>query len=280
MRRRLVVARNVLKGSLLVVLLCAALAGPGWLLDGYRGFSILAFSGFLLAAGVYVYLERIPLGILRARELPIGEAPHVHAALERLAVRARVPKPRLYLLADGHPRTLATGRGPGGAGIAVTAGALAACPPAELEGLLAHEVAHIRLRDVLVQSAAAVVAVSLLELTRAAGFLQRAALYALGPIAAALVHALLSEKREYEADALAAALCGSPHGLADALTRLEQAGELVWFEGSPATEPLYVVNPFAEEGLAAMFVTHPPVGERVRRLRGLDPGSRDAARAA
>ena len=93
----------------------------------------------------------------------------------------------------------------------------------------------------------------------------------LGPVAAAIVHLLLSPKREFAADRAAAVLCGSPHGLADALIRLEQAAELVEFRANPATEPLYTINPFAEEGLAALFVTHPPVGERVRRLRDARP---------
>ena len=102
----------------------------------------------------------------------------------------------------------------------------------------------------------------------------------LGPLAASLEHLLLSPNREFEADRLAAELCGSPHGLADALLRLEQAMGLVSFQASPATEPLYTANPFAEEGLAALFVTHPPLGERVRRLRALDPEWREKLRAA
>jgi heat shock protein HtpX len=105
-------------------------------------------------------------------------------------------------------------------------------------------------------------------------------LFVLGPLAASFVHLLLSPKREYEADRFAAELCGSPHGLADALLRLEASMELVAFEASPATEPLYTTNPFAEEGLATLFITHPPVGERVRRLRALDPDWREKLRAA
>jgi Zn-dependent protease with chaperone function len=103
---------------------------------------------------------------------------------------------------------------------------------------------------------------------------------ALGPLAAALVHLFLSPKREFLADLGAAELCNSPHGLADALIRLEQTSELVEFQASPATEPLYTINPFAEEGLAALFITHPPVAERVRRLRALDPTWREKLRAA
>ncbi|HXH95993.1 MAG TPA: M48 family metalloprotease, partial [Gaiellaceae bacterium] len=109
-------------------------------------------------------------------------------------------------------------------------------------------------------------------------WLERALLFVLGPVAAACVHLVLSPKREFEADRFAAHLCGSPHGLADALVRLEQAAELVDFQGSPATEPLFTINPFLERGLAALFVTHPPVAERVRRLRDLDPSWREKLR--
>jgi heat shock protein HtpX len=146
--------------------------------------------------------------------------------------------------------------------------------------VIAHELAHIRSRDVLVQSVAVVVAASLVELSRIGGFLSRALLFVLGPVAAALEHVLLSPKREFAADRAAAALCGSPHGLADALIRLEQAGEMVEFRANPATEPLYTVNPFAPEGLANLFSTHPPIAERVRRLRALDPDWRERLRAA
>ena len=162
----------------------------------------------------------------------------------------------------------------------MSAGLLSACTPAELEGVLAHELAHVRHRDVVVQTSVVVLAATLVELSRIGGFLERALLFILGPIAAAFVHLLLSPTREFAADRTAAALCGSPHGLADALVRLEQTSELVAFEGSPAIEPLYTINPFAEEGLAALFVTHPPVAERVRRLRESDPAWREKLRAA
>ena len=110
--------------------------------------------------------------------------------------------------------------------------------------------------------------------------LERALLFVLGPLASAFVHLLLSPRREFVADRAAAEICESPHGLADALLRLEQANELVEFRASPATEPLYTINPFDESGLAALFATHPPVGERVARLRALDPEWRDRLRAA
>ncbi len=211
---------------------------------------------------------------------PWEQAPGLHSVVERLASVARVAKPRLYLMDDGLPRALAAGRGPGGSVVAVSAGLLSATAPAELEAVLAHELAHVRHRDVIVQSSVVVLAATLLELTRIGGWFQRALLWVAGPVAAAFVHLMLSPKREFLADRAAAAICASPHPVADALVRLDQAAELVSFSGSPATEPLYTVNPFMEEGLAALFVTHPPVGERVRRLRELDPDWRDKLRAA
>jgi heat shock protein HtpX len=277
---RLVAAWNILKTWLLVAGGCAAVAAIGWPIGGYRLVSLLIFFGLLVAGAAYWYGDRVVLGMVGARELPLGEAPAVHASVAALAGLAGLPKPRLYLLSDGFPRALTAGRGPRGGAIAVSSGLLAAAPPAELEGVLAHELAHIRNRDVLVQTAAVIVAAALIETSRVGGWLQRTLLFVLGPFAAAIVHLLLSPKREFAADRAAAALCGSPHGLADALLRLEQAAELVEFRASPATEPLYTINPFAEEGLAGLFVTHPPVGERVRRLRALDPDWLDKLRAA
>jgi heat shock protein HtpX len=263
-------ARNIVKSWLLVLALVGLFAFVGWLLDGVRGLTIFAFCALLVAAGAYWTFDRVVLGMIGARELPVGEAPLLHSTVERLAARAGIVKPRLYLIPDGLPIAAATGRGVRSSALAVSTGCVAACSPAELEGVLAHEIAHVRLHDVQVQTAAAVSAAVLLETSRIGGWFERALLFVLGPIAAACVHLLVSPKRELAADRHAATLCDSPHGLADALLRLEQAAELVEFAGSPATEPLFTINPFAEHGLGALFVTHPPVEERVRRLRELD----------
>ncbi len=265
----LVALRNILKIWLLVVALAGVMALAGWALGGLRLLSIFAFAALLTALGAWLMFDRVALGMIGAREVPVGEAPLLHSTLERLAARAGVTKPRLYVVRDGIPISASAGRGRSNSAVALSAACVGACPPAELEGLLAHEVAHVRLRDTPVQTAAAVIAALLLESSRIGGFFQRTLLFALGPIAAAFVHALVSPKRELAADRLAAELCGSPHGLADALLRLEQASELVPFEGSPATEPLFTINPFAELGLGGLFGTHPPVAERVRRLRAL-----------
>ena len=277
---RLVVLRNVLKAWVLLVGACAIFALIGWGLGGYRLLSIFVFCGALLAGALYWYSDRVALGLVRARELPVGASPALHSTVERLAAVAGITKPRLYLMDDGLPRALAAGRGPRGSAVAVSTGLLTAATPAELEAVLAHELAHVRHRDVVVQTSVVVLAATLLELSRIGGWLSRVLLFFLGPLASAFVHLMLSPKREFLADGTAAAICGSPHPMADALIRLDQAAELVSFQGSPATEPLYTINPFMEVGLAALFVTHPPVGERVRRLRELDPDWREKLRAA
>lgn len=280
MGSRLLIAWNITKAWLLLIGFCGSLAGLGWLIGGFRALSIFLFCGVLAVSAVYWFADRIVLGMADARELPLAEAPAVHSALERLAARAGVPKPRLHLIRNGYPQALVAGRGPGASGLAVSSGLLGIGNAAELDGILAHELAHIRHRDVLLQTAAVLVAAILIELSRVGGFLQRWLLFVLGPVASAIVHALLSPRREFAADRAAAYLCETPHGLADALIRLEQAGELLKFEASPATEPLYTVNPFAESGLGALFDTHPPVSERIRRLRALDPDWRTKLRAA
>jgi len=272
--------RNILKAWALLLGLCAALGALGWWIDGLRVALVFGFGGLLVGFGSYWYSDRIVLGMVGARELTSGEAPPLQTIVEKLSLRARVVKPRLYVIPDSYPRALSVGRSPSSSSIAISTGLIGAPSPAELEGIVAHEIAHIRNRDVLVQTTVVVLAGSLVEFSRIGGWLSRALLYVLGPIAASFTHLMLSPRREFEADRLAAGLCESPHGLADALIGLDQASELVEFHASPATEPLYTINPFAEEGLAKLFVTHPPVGERVRRLRDLDPGWREKLRAA
>jgi heat shock protein HtpX len=276
--RGFIALRNIVKAWLLLAAVCGVLAFAGWQLGGVRVLSLFLFAGLLLVGGAYWAFDRVVLGMVGARELPVGEAPLLHSTVERLAAIAGVSKPRLYRIPNGLPLSLATGRGPRASSLAVSAGCLTACSPAELEGVLAHELAHVRHRDVAIQTAVVVLAASIVELSRIGGWLERSLLFVLGPVAAACVHLLLSPKREFEADRTAAAICGSPHGLADALLRFEQAAELVEFSASPATEPLYPFNPFIEDGLAALFVTHPPIGERVRRLRELDPEWREKLR--
>ena len=272
-------AWNVIKAWLVTVTVAGLLGLLGYVIGEVRLASIFAVAGLLLCLSMYWAADRAIMGMLGARELPEGENADLHAVVARLAARAQVVKPRLYVIDRGPPLGLAAGRGVWSSTIAFTMGLLA-LPPAEVEGVLAHELAHVRNRDIVIQTPVVLFAAALLELSRIGGFLERALLYVLGPLAAACEHVLLSPRREFLADRRAAEICESPHGLADALIRLEQAVELVEFQASPACEPLFTVNPLDEEGLPGMFVTHPPVAERVDRLRALDPGWREKIRAA
>ena len=280
MRSRLLAARNIAKASILYGALAGGLFALGWWLGGLRLGSVFLVVGLLMAATVFWYGPRVILASLGARELQLAEAPALHSTVERLALVAGVERPKLYLIVDGHPRALSVGRGAGASGIALTQGLVTLLSPAELEGVFAHELAHARHRDSLVQTPVVLIANWLVEASRIGGFLERALLFVLGPVAASIVQVFLSPKRELAADLRAAEICASPHPLADALVRIELAEELVRFEGSPVIEPLYILNPFEPVGLAAMFSTHPPVGERVSRLRALDPEWRDRLRAA
>jgi heat shock protein HtpX len=204
----------------------------GWKLGGYRVSILSAGSIVLLAAAIYTYADRIVMGMLGARELVQGEAPALYSTVERLALSAGIVKPKLYVLPDSYPRALSAGRGAGGgSGIAVSIGLMGVASPAELEGIVAHEIAHIRHRDVLLQTVVVIVAVCLVELSRVGGALQRALLFVLAPVAASFVHLMLSPRREFAADRTAAELCASPHGLADALLRLEQCSDATFCNG-------------------------------------------------
>jgi heat shock protein HtpX len=278
---RFLVALNVLKAWACLAVFALVLGFLGWRLGGYRLALLFLGSAVLLAGALYSYADRIIVGMVGAREVLPVESAALHSTVERLAARAGVVKPKLYVLPDSYPRALSGGRGAGGgSALCISVGLLGVASPAELEGIVAHELAHLKHRDVLVQTIAVVVATALVEMTRVGGAFQRGVLFVFGPVAAAFQHLLLSPKREFHADRLAAELCESPHGLADALLRLEAAMELVAFEASPATEPLYISSPFAHEGLATLFSTHPRVGERVKRLRDLDPDWREKLRAA
>jgi heat shock protein HtpX len=220
----------------------------------------------LAALAVYAYADRALLGMLGAREYALAEDPILRSTVDALSAKIGVVPPKLYLIPDPYPRALSAGRGPAGSSLAFSTGVLGALTPAELEAVIAHELAHVRRRDVLTQTSAVMLAVVLVDLSRIGGWFERALLAVLGPVASAFVHLLLSPRRELAADRLAASILGSGDALADALLKLDRASDLVSFQASPATEPLYTVNPFAEEGLSALFSTHPPLQERLRRL--------------
>ena len=241
----------------------------GWALGGPQTASVFVFCTLLAALAVYAYADRALLGMLGAREYALAEDPLLRSTVDALAAKLGVVPPKLYLIPDGYPRALAAGRGPAGSSIAVSTGLLGALTPAELEAVIAHELAHVRRRDVLDA-----------DLRRHARGRPRRPLPDRRLVrAGAAGHPRPDRSRVRPPPALAAArargrpdgvveLLGSGDGLADALLKLDRASDLVSFQASPATEPLYTVNPFAEEGLAALFVTHPPLQERLLRLTG------------
>lgn len=278
--------KNQLKTILLLGALSALLVafgaqlgrGPFWLFTGLA---------LLMNLGAYFFSDRIVLRMNGAREVPEASAPRLHAIVAELAGRAGIPKPRVFLVDEPHANAFATGRNPAHAVVAVTRGLLDLLDERELRGVLAHELAHVANRDILVASVAAGLATALSHLANAVAFSTMlggsrddgeegggaggllAVLVA--PIAATLVQLGISRSREYLADDTGARLCGEPLALAGALEKLHRGAELVPGAASPATASLFVVNPFGAmgSGLARMFSTHPPAEERIRRLRAL-----------
>ena len=263
---------NVAKASLLVVVLAAVFAGAGWLVGGVTSALLFAFCSLLAATAVYRYGDRALLGMLGARKFALAEDPTLDPLCQKIALALGVKRPELYLVPDPFPRLFAVGRGPGSSALAISAGALHSLRREELEAAVAHELAHVRRRDVLVQTFVVLFAATLVESSRVGGWFSRALLYVFAPLAAAFVHVMLSSRRELHADALAARSTGAPDDLADALLRLDRAAELVAFAANPATEPLYPIDPFEPDGIARMFKTHPPLDERVRKLRATGAG--------
>jgi heat shock protein HtpX len=254
--------------------LAGAFGGVGWLIHGETTALLFVLCALLGATGVYRFGDRALLGMLGARPFAVAEGPKLRSAVDSVAARLEVRPPQVYLIEDGFPRLFVVGRGPRSSALAVSRGCLSTLRPDELEASIAHELAHVRRRDVLVQTFVVLLAVTLVEASRMGGWLSRVLLYVFAPIAAAFVNLLLSPRRELDADALASAVTGSGHDLADALTRLESGARMVDFAASPATEPLYPVDPFEDEGLARMFKTHPALTARVARLRSLPSNGR------
>lgn len=278
---------NALKTTVLLAGLTALVLLIGQRLGGARG---LAFAGFFVVVMNFVsywFSDKIALAMHGAQPLPRHQAPWLHDMLERLSSRAGMPTPRLYLLPTATPNAFATGRSPKHAAVAVTTGLMELLDRRELEGVLAHELAHVRNRDTLIGTVAATLAGvisyaaqmlfwfggSLLSRSDddegggAAGAFSQLGLLLVAPIAATLLQLAVSRSREYGADATGAELCGEPNALANALLKLERGAQLVPYDRAPATSHLFIVNPLSGGGVMKLFSTHPPIPERVRRLR-------------
>ena len=243
----------------------------------------------------YWFSDKLALKASRARPLARGEIPELEQIAGFLAQRANVPVPRLYLIPSDQPNAFATGRNPQHAAVAVTEGLLHQLPTEEVKGVLAHEFAHISNRDILVSSIAAMVAgaisaiASILQFSMLfggadeddspLGLVGTLAAITIAPFAAMLLQLGISRQREYLADATGAQLLGHAAPLAEALSTLERGARALPMDVNPATASLYAVNPLPRQGLATLFMTHPPLAERIRRLRAMD-GERAVALAA
>jgi heat shock protein HtpX len=277
-----------LRTWLLVAGLTALLVGVGTLLGGAWLYLFVAAAIAMNVVG-YWFSDRIALAASRARKLEPHEAPEVRALAEELAHRFQVPLPRLYLIPSGQPNAFATGRNPEHAAIAVTEGLLQQLPREQVRGVLAHEFAHIRNRDVLVATIAAVIAGAISAIANIVqlsyffghddedsgplGILGTLVAIIVMPIAAMLLQLAVSRQREYLADATAARALGQGGELADALETLERETRATPMPVNPATASLYIADPLAAikgHGFAGLFSTHPPIAERVRRLRAFD----------
>jgi heat shock protein HtpX len=271
---------------LLVAGLTALLIAAGALAGGAFLYGFVALAVLMNVAG-YWFSDRIALAASRARPLPEAEAPGLYAAVRELSNRAGIPAPKLYLIPSEQPNAFATGRNPSRSVVAVTEGLLERMPPEQVRAVLAHELAHVRNRDVLVSSVAAMIAgaisaiANLLQLSflfgggddedhGPLGLIGVLATLVLAPIAAMLLQLAVSRQREYLADATAARLLGGGRPLAEALESLERGTQAAPVAVNPAFASLYIANPLPRAGLATLFSTHPPIPERVRRLRGYE----------
>jgi heat shock protein HtpX len=282
-------AGNNFKTFVFVAALTGLLLAIGYLVGGASG--LIVFAAIAVVFNFVMYWFSGPLALKMSRAVPVSpqEQPELHQMIARLAERAGVPKPAVYMTPAEQPNAFATGRNPKHAAIAVTAGIQRALGPRELEGVLAHEMAHIANRDILIASIAAMVAGAISAI---ANFLQFSLLFGgddenplgligtlatiiLAPIAAVVIQLAISRQREYVADATGAEYVGDPNPLADALETLHRTASAIPMRVNPAAEPLYIVNPLQAYAhsrggggiFAKLFSTHPPMEERVARLR-------------
>jgi heat shock protein HtpX len=279
---------NIFKTGLLLAVLTAMLVLLGGAIGGQQGMMIAFFLALAMNFVSYWFSDKIVLAAYGARPIDEAAAPRLYAIVHRLATRADIPMPRVYLIPSETPNAFATGRNPQHAVVAVTEGIMRILDEEELEGVLAHELSHVKNRDVLIATVAATLAGAITYLAHMA---QWAAMFGgrgrdddeggsnpiamillavLAPIAALLVQMAVSRSREFQADATGARVAGRPWGLAKALEKLQMANQAMpMADATPATAHLFIVNPLSGQTLMRLFSTHPPLEERIARLRAM-----------
>jgi heat shock protein HtpX len=277
---------NGIKTALLLGLLSGVLLTIGELLGGANGLVVAFGLAVVMNLGSYWFSDKIVLRMYRAQE--VGPEHPLYRIVERLTVRASLPMPKVYIIPDPSPNAFATGRNPSHAAVAATEGILKVLSEHELEGVIAHELAHVKHRDILISSVAATIAAAIMMTARMAHF---AALFGgyggrgddrdrgnnpiallatiiLAPLAAALIQMAISRSREFAADAGGAEIAGNPYGLADALRKIDAVAKRVPMDANPATAHMFIVKPFSGAGLMSLFSSHPPTEARIRALLG------------
>ncbi|MFQ6114099.1 MAG: zinc metalloprotease HtpX [bacterium] len=272
---------NAVKTAFLMALLTVLLVFFGQMVGGKNG----AMMAFIIAAGInffsYWFSDKIVLATYRAQEVTEADAPQLHSIVRRLAQRARLPMPKVYIIPSETPNAFATGRDPYHAAVAVTKGIMRLLSPDELEGVLGHELAHVKNRDILIGTVAATIAGAITMLSYIGRFayffggsddddgspIASLLMLILAPIAAMLIQMAISRSREYAADRGGAEISGKPTALASALENLERGVARIPMQANPTSAHMFIVNPLRGRGFASLFSTHPPTEERIRRLR-------------
>jgi heat shock protein HtpX len=278
---------NYLKTALLLGLMTGLILLVGQALGGNQGMVVALVFAAVLNFVSYWFSDTIVLKTYRGREVSPAEAPRFHEIVERLIARAGLPKPKLYLLPGDSPNAFATGRNPEHAAVAATEGILSLLTDEELEGVIAHELGHVKNRDILISSVAATIAGAITMLAtmakwgalfggygsnddrgRGGNIVTLLVTAILAPIAATVVQMAVSRSREFAADATGARFAGQPYGLAKALEKLDVYSKRIPMPATQATAHMFIVAPFTGSALRNLFSTHPPIEERIRRLLG------------
>jgi len=275
---------NTIKTALLLGLMSGVLLVLGDYLGGSSGLMMAFVFAALMNFASYWFSDKIVLKMYRAQ--PVGPEHPLFQITARLAQRAGLPMPKVYIIPDQSPNAFATGRNPSHAAVAATEGILRLLDEREIEGVLAHELAHVKHRDILISSVAATMAAAIMMVARMAQFaamfgggsrddreggsnpIALLATVILAPIAAMLIQAAISRSREFGADKGGAEIAGTPYGLVDALKKLEFASKRIPMDANPATAHMFIMKPFSVHGMLSLFSTHPPTEARVRALLG------------
>ncbi len=268
---------NGLKTALLLGLLSGLLLAIGQFAGGAQGLTIAFIIAIAMNFFSFWFADKLVLRMYKAQ--PVDKSHRLYGMVERLAQRAGLPMPRVYIIPSESPNAFATGRGPNHAAVAATEGILRTLDEDELAGVMAHELAHVKNRDILISSVAATIAAAIIFVARIGMFfgggrdrgsnpLVLIAMIVLAPLAAGLVQAAISRSREFAADASGAEIAGTPDGLARALKKIEAVAQRRPLPANPATAHMFIMKPFAGRGVLALFSTHPPTDERIARLLG------------